>query len=178
MTLYLVRPLELSNLQILTSQSQENIPTPPGSSPTPHHLSLCLSQLLSTQIQRVVLPPLFDPSHPRPAEPTPGDQSSAFATSQVEDGRARKFKSSLPSGGGPFKGFAFVVMRSREDAERVLREWRWEKEGKEEEKEDGEDEEMENAERPDPGTYATLAKDSGMRALGMCALFPLPPYHH
>lgn len=32
----------------------------------------------------------------------------------------------LPSGGGPFKGFAFVVVGSAEDAERILAAWPWE----------------------------------------------------
>lgn len=90
----------------------------------------------------------------------------AFASSQ--SGRGKKVRSSLPTGGGPFKGFAFVVVGSREDAERVLREWKWENEVQEKEEEGvGEDEEMEDEERPDPGTYGTLAKESGMRALGM-----------
>ena len=31
----------------------------------------------------------------------------------------------LPPGGGSFEGFGFVVVTSKDDAERILKEWDW-----------------------------------------------------
>jgi hypothetical protein len=68
----------------------------------------------------------------------------------------------LPSGGGPFKGFAFVVVETKEDAERVLRTWEWDRkevgDGKEEE-------DIKMEEKEGRVEYETLAKESGFRAL-------------
>jgi prophage DNA circulation protein len=33
----------------------------------------------------------------------------------------------LPFGGGPFKGFAFVIVENEEEASRILKEWPWDK---------------------------------------------------
>lgn len=165
MALYLVRrpspPFRLSPFTDAILHQQENIPTIPSS----HSLSTFLSALLGSQLQRLILPPLFDPSNPPDVTPStasePSSQSTAFAAMKAETSgkEVRRKGRALPSGGGPCRGYAFVVLESREDAERVLREWRWEK-GSELEK----DEEKMDEDKPadDP---ASLARRSSFRSL-------------
>ncbi|GAA5854969.1 hypothetical protein JCM9279_003591 [Rhodotorula babjevae] len=126
-------------------------------------LTTFLASALSTVPQRVVVPPLFDRAHPLALDPVPSSSSSAAGeASQADAFRAaqdaqlgRRRARGLPKGGGPFKGFAFVLLPSGEEAERVVREWAWERgevegaagggegEGEEKEAEDGaEDTEM------------------------------------
>lgn len=95
----------------------------PAGPHTTASLATFLSTILSTSIQRVLLPPLVDPTATQtpPAE-DPSGQSEAFAASLLGRGLKRL---QLPTGGGPYKGFAFVVVGQGEDVERILREWPW-----------------------------------------------------
>ena len=106
---------------------QENIPSNTAGAHTTATLATLLSSVLSASIERVILPPLFDPTNP-PANTHPDDpagQSEAFARSLMDRGGKPK-RTPLPTGGGPYKGFAFVVVGSVEDMERILRDWTWE----------------------------------------------------
>lgn len=71
----------------------------------------------------------------------------------------------LPTGGGPFRGYAFVVVASKEDAERILKEWVWER--NEEAVEEDVKMEEDGAEEAKPASQepAALARRSGFRAL-------------
>lgn len=165
MALYLVSLVPDRLETSLTSPpSQENIPSIPASS----SLSTFLATLLGTQVQRIVLPPLFDPSNP-PAELSnpysENDQSAAFAQSQAAaSGKEQRRRGrALPSGGGPFRGYAFVVVQSREDAERILKEWTWEEASN---KAENGPEKMDEDDSPGKDVdTATLARKSGFRSL-------------
>ncbi|ORY83002.1 hypothetical protein BCR35DRAFT_80467 [Leucosporidium creatinivorum] len=155
----------------------ENIPAVPTSVDSPSSLSTFLSTLLSSQLQRLVLPPLYDPSNP-PSEPnhpraSANDQSEVFAKAQAEASGKESVRRGLglPTGGGPFRGFAFVVLETKEDAERALETWAWEKTDLEREAEAkgdaGEDRMDEDGEegKPTSADPTTLARRSGFRAL-------------
>ncbi|KAM0789905.1 hypothetical protein ACM66B_006746 [Microbotryomycetes sp. NB124-2] len=107
----------------------ENVPSIPASFGS--SLVSFLSSTLSTTVQRVILPPLYAPQRAKEQDITEnvddGGQSEAFARAQAEAAGKpfRKAALKLPAGGGPFRGFAFVVFKSREDAERILKTWRW-----------------------------------------------------
>ncbi|KPV73085.1 uncharacterized protein RHOBADRAFT_66817 [Rhodotorula graminis WP1] len=107
-------------------------------------LTTFLASALSTVPQRVIVPPMFDRAHPLALDPLGssssggggggggggGESSQADAFRAAQDaqlGRSRRARA-LPKGGGPFKGFAFVVLPSGDEAERVVREWVWEDE--------------------------------------------------
>ncbi|GAA5884016.1 hypothetical protein JCM6882_002103 [Rhodosporidiobolus microsporus] len=152
----------------------ENIPYLP--SLDSHSLPLFLASLSASTAsypQKLVLPPLFDKENPPSLSPSDdeSDPSKNLAPSQAElfaqsrrgseaaEGKEDKTKKArqLPKGGGPFKGFAFVVLGSKEEAERVTAEWKWEREegtaaeqvrdGEEAEPDgEGEDEKMEGME--------------------------------
>ncbi|KDE04721.1 hypothetical protein MVLG_04860 [Microbotryum lychnidis-dioicae p1A1 Lamole] len=108
-------------------------------SPTHHSLPLVdlLTQLLRTTIQRIILPPGYDPSHPpsssdalyssssdRPTQSELFDQSRSVAKDKDnEKGKGKGLR--LPKSGGTFKGFVFVIVENAEDAQRVLSEWDW-----------------------------------------------------
>ncbi|GAA6059128.1 hypothetical protein JCM10212_003875 [Sporobolomyces blumeae] len=117
--------------------------------PCSYSLTTFLSDALDTPIQRLVLPPLYDTSNPPDlaAEEDELDdaandatghasQAEAFKASltlqagasgpggQGRDAVGKRTARGLPKGGGPFKGFAFVVVESKDDLERILREWR------------------------------------------------------
>lgn len=122
--------------------NQENIPTPPHT----HALAPSLSLLLRSTIQRVVLPHLFDPSNPPRdtlADPSSSSQTTAFAQSTAASGSglASRRPPLLPQGGGPFKGFAHVMLGSDEDVERAVAEWKWEGSKREKEEVGGEEDE-------------------------------------
>ncbi|SCZ97949.1 BZ3500_MvSof-1268-A1-R1_Chr3-3g06477 [Microbotryum saponariae] len=107
-------------------------------SPTHHSLPLVelLAQLLRTTIQRIILPPGYDPSNPpssdalhtpssdRPTQSELFDQSRSVAKDKDhEKGKGKGLR--LPKSGGTFKGFVFVIVEDVEDAQRVLSEWDW-----------------------------------------------------
>ena len=113
---------------------------------------------------------MFDPSNPPPEITNPEsdyDQSAAFAQSQAAaNGKAvRRKGKGLPSGGGPFRGYAFVVVESKEDAERITKEWEWESSGAEHEKEGQEDEMEQDEPSKTADDPALLARKSRFRAL-------------
>ncbi|GAA5918930.1 hypothetical protein JCM5296_003834 [Sporobolomyces johnsonii] len=159
----------------------ENIPftsssgSTSASSASSFSLSTFISSALGTPVQRIVLPPLYDPSNPPDfdAEEADGEgegtsQAEAFAAAQAAqrgDGEAgdgprgggRKAKG-LPKGGGPFKGFAFVVLRSEDDVQKALGEYAWERtERGQEEGVGDEDDEEEDVEMKD----ASNGKEKG-----------------
>lgn len=68
------------------------------------------------------------------------------------EGKGKGKGLSLPSGGGTFKGFGFVVVENELDGERMLREWSW----------DGGEVKMETDEEGNEFTRG--ARASGMRA--------------
>ncbi|KAK4699881.1 hypothetical protein P7C70_g6373, partial [Phenoliferia sp. Uapishka_3] len=126
-----VEPESWDPLYLYLTLFQENIPPNPLGAHTTATLPPFLSSLLQTSIHRVILPPLFDPlSLPvnSQAETDPAGQSEAFAQSLKDRGNAgsKTKRTPLPVGGGPYKGFAFVVVGSKEDADRILDEWSWE----------------------------------------------------
>lgn len=53
-----------------------------------------------------------------------GGQAEAYHSRSL---RMEGEKSLLPAGGGPYKGFAFVVLSDKDDFERLLRRWKWNK---------------------------------------------------
>ncbi|BGP03911.1 hypothetical protein NBRC10513v2_007652 [Rhodotorula toruloides] len=159
--------------------------------------SLFLSSALSSPIQRLIIPPLYDPNDPPDLN---GDsdvqtQEQAFAQARAAAaGIDKKSPRPMPKSGGPFKGFAFAVLRSEHEVERVLRDFPWDRKGKgradeadgdepNDEKEGEEDEAMVNgdaekaedtAEGPKQGkkkgkkeklSPTEIARRSGMRAL-------------
>lgn len=143
---------------------QENIPTPPQA----HLLAPSLSSLLRTPIQRLVIPPLYNSLDPpteatqalsvEEAESSLPSQSDAFAAPKP----ARKGLV-LPQGGGPFKGFAIAIVGSAEDAQRIVDEWRWDKEEVEEGERVTEVEMSDGGE--DGGKALEMAKQQGLRAI-------------
>ena len=137
-------------------------------------------------MQRLILPPLFDPtskSRSRDDElPDDGAQNSqAQAFAQSRGGPKRGI--GLPRGGGPFKGFAFVVLRNAEDVDRALSTYPWQGEPKTREAQrdpDDADDEAdahmeEGRDEPDPKgkgkakkakpSPAEKSKNAGLRAL-------------
>ncbi|KAI5481340.1 hypothetical protein MNV49_004962 [Pseudohyphozyma bogoriensis] len=143
----------------------ENPPTGATKSTTPSSLSSTLATLLSTDIQRVVFPLLYDPSRPPSDEDIAGTQAEAFVKAQ---GLKRN---PLPAGGGPFRGFAFVIVPNKDEAGRILEQWKWEKDegkGKEvkhsaEEKVD--DNEMQTEEDQSKKGLEQQARETGFRTL-------------
>ncbi|KAK4054043.1 hypothetical protein OIO90_003688 [Microbotryomycetes sp. JL221] len=107
----------------------EEIPSVPST--FGHSLVTYLSTLLSTKIQRVILPHMYDPqrSHEFEQSLEQGGQDEAFARAQAESGgqRYRRPGLKLPVGGGPLRGFAFIVVENKRDADRILNEWAWKK---------------------------------------------------
>ncbi|KAG0653754.1 hypothetical protein C6P46_002230 [Rhodotorula mucilaginosa] len=113
--------LYLENIPFAATTSQER------------SLSRFISSALGSPVQRLILPPLFDPtskSRSRDDElPEDGAQNSqAQAFAQSRGGPKRGI--GLPKGGGPFKGFAFVVLRNAEDVDRALSTYPWQGEPK------------------------------------------------
>ncbi|GAA6038682.1 hypothetical protein JCM8097_002342 [Rhodosporidiobolus ruineniae] len=123
----------------------ENIPY---TSSTDTSLVLFLSSLLSTPPQKLILPPLYDHENPpslddeEAEEDNEDSQAAAFRRAQSRQtslsagdgaspgdgsGAAREGKKprALPAGGGPFKGVAFVVLPSKEAAEKAVERWAW-----------------------------------------------------
>jgi hypothetical protein len=152
---------------------QENIPAVPTAPDSPSSLSTFLSTLLSSQLQRLVLPPLYDPANPSPdhsqSRASANDQSEAFAKAQAEANGKESVRRGLglPTGGGPFRGFAFVVLETRKDAERALETWAWEKTAFAGDGNAGEDkmDEDEDEGKPASTDPTTLARRSGFRTL-------------
>ncbi|BGO96070.1 hypothetical protein NBRC10512_006014 [Rhodotorula toruloides] len=94
--------------------------------------SLFLSSALATPVQRLLLPPLFDPNDPPDLNEDTDVQTQEQAFAQARAAAAGNLKKPprpLPKSGGPFKGFAFAVLRSEEEVERVLREFPWDRKG-------------------------------------------------
>lgn len=94
-------------------------------------LSTFLASALSTVPQRVIIPPMYDRANPLALDPIEasgsGEHSQAEAFRAAQDAQQGKRRARpLPKSGGPFKGFAFVLLPNKEDAERVLGEWAWE----------------------------------------------------
>lgn len=113
-------------------------------------MSRFLSAALETPVQRLVLPALFDPaSRSRPQEDDSafangGQSSQAQAFAQSRGGPKKGL--GLPKGGGPFRGFAFVVVRNAEEAQRILTTYAWKREKRERSHDTGHDEEEEEVE--------------------------------
>lgn len=176
MTLYLVRQ-SISHVRQSVADIllvQENVPSIPGSATTVSSLVGFLSTLLSTQIQRLILPPLFDGTYQHDTESQdPAGQSEAFERSRIESGEKKEGRRKglgLPSSGGPFKGFAFVVVEKKEDAEKALKMLSWERRGGEDgarEHAGDDDDEDEDVKMSDGKVldHSALAKQSGLRAI-------------
>lgn len=145
----------------------------PNNPDSPSSLSTFLSTLLSSQLQRLVLPPLYDPGNPPTEHQHPrasaNDQSEVFAKAQADASGKESVRRGLglPTGGGPFRGFAFVVLETKEDAERVLKTWAWEKTASGSAGDEEEDKMDEDGEEGKPASVdpTTLARGSGFRAL-------------
>ncbi|BGP28018.1 hypothetical protein JCM10295v2_007005 [Rhodotorula toruloides] len=175
----------------------ENIPLT-LSNTNDRSVSLFLSSALATPVQRLILPPLYDSNNPPDFHENSDvqTQEQAFAQARaVAAGNYAKPPRPLPKSGGPFKCFAFAVLRSDEEVQRVLREFPWDRKGKgraeeadgdepSEEKEgegdctmeNGDDDKVENAAGAAPKQGKTkgkkeklspteIARRSGMRAL-------------
>ncbi|GAA5937984.1 uncharacterized protein JCM15063_005431 [Sporobolomyces koalae] len=108
--------------------------------PSTFSLVSFLSEALSTPIQKLVLPALYDPQNPPALDEDSSDpdsqhdhndsQAAAFQASlraqQGLDGSnngGKKHVKGLPKGGGKFKGFAFIVLQNRDEVERILEDW-------------------------------------------------------
>jgi len=119
--------------------------------PTSFSLLHFLSTALETPVQKLLLPALYDPKNPPNydeeeeghKEDGEGDgensQADAFRASmrarQLAEGQeggageSKRKARGLPRGGGGFKGFAFIVLKDRNEVERVLKEWSGSSEG-------------------------------------------------
>lgn len=114
-----------------SSRPQENIPLTLANT-NDRSASLFLSSALATPVQRLLLPPLFDPNDPPDLNEDTDVQTQEQAFAQARAAAAGNLKKPprpLPKSGGPFKGFAFAVLRSEEEVERVLREFPWDRKG-------------------------------------------------
>jgi hypothetical protein len=69
----------------------------------------------------------LDPANPPPEHNADPEGSSLSQSAAFSQALASTTLKSLPAGGGPFKGFAHVMLRTKEDVERVCEEWAWEK---------------------------------------------------
>ncbi|GAA5869380.1 hypothetical protein JCM8547_008658 [Rhodosporidiobolus lusitaniae] len=157
----------------------ENIPFNASSD---HSLLSFLSSALSSPIQQLILPPLYDRDNPPSLSDEEDDGGEDAQPSQAElfaqsreaetngDGEEKRVKRpKMPKGGGPFKGFVFAVVESKEEAERVLGEWKWEREegGEnsevEREKEETTQAEDEATDGEDAGEKKEDAKGKGKR---------------
>ncbi|GAA6048772.1 hypothetical protein JCM3770_003959 [Rhodotorula araucariae] len=144
-------------------------------------LTLFLASALSTVPQRIIVPPLYDRANPLALDPFgssgAGEHSQADAFRAAQDTQQGKRRARpLPKSGGPFKGFAFVLVPNKDEASRILKEWSWEgadggssaAEGEEEDV-DGEDEnededaEMGEAEVPEQGTMSAKVGPTGKK---------------
>lgn len=67
----------------------------------------------------------------------------------------------MPKGGGPFRGFAFVVVRTAEDAERVLATYPWKREKRERAEGTGHEDAEEEAEGADAPQGESAADPKG-----------------
>ncbi|BGP20617.1 hypothetical protein JCM10213v2_008780 [Rhodosporidiobolus nylandii] len=138
----------------------ENIPYHSSSDVS---LPLFLSSCLSSVSQKIILPPVYNSEDPpslsddEDEEGGEPSQAELFAQSQAasregtvvsEDGGKRKPRP-LPKGGGPFKGYGFVLLGGKEDAERVAREWSWEGERRAQEEGQAPEEAVEEGEKMD-----------------------------
>lgn len=102
-------------------------------------LSKSLGMIFRTSIQTVILPPSYaasSSSHMDRQSSTEDANSQAAqyekslalissSTLQKGKGKERNRDLVLPPGGGPFKGFGFVVVASKADARRILKESEW-----------------------------------------------------
>ncbi|KAK4048689.1 hypothetical protein OIV83_004659 [Microbotryomycetes sp. JL201] len=149
----------------------DNIPSIPASFGS--SLASFISAMLSTVVQRIIIPPLYDPQRKDKDSETydDGSQSEAFARAQAAK-TAKPLRTAalkLPAGGGPFRGYAFVVVQSQEDANRILNTWKWERapvesSGDARTAEDGNDEDVSMMEEG-PVKLESLARMYGLRAL-------------
>ncbi|BGP43851.1 hypothetical protein JCM10449v2_007908 [Rhodotorula kratochvilovae] len=145
----------------------ESIPFTPATGD--HSLTLFLSSALSTIPQRIIVPPLYDRSNPLALDPlgsaSAGEHSQADAFRAAQDAAQGKRRARpLPKSGGPFKGFAFVLLPSKEEAERVLKEWSWEGADGVSSAADGEDEEDEGDAGEDEDEDAEMGEAATERA--------------
>lgn len=136
---------------------QENIPPAPKAAPyTQLSIRSFLSEILDTDIEVVRLPELYSPKNSGPeksdvnnvhfslygsavqsnkerkgkgkADP---DQPSSTGTDQTSAQRRQRERAyALPKGGGPFKGFAFAVLRDGDKAQAAYERWDWQNRGK------------------------------------------------
>lgn len=155
----------------ITLEMQENLPSIPGVNQTPHFLSQQLCTLLSTSIQKIILPPLYNPTLTSSRGELDSSRGSDSQKVAFEENQKRTSKSlDLPVGGGPFKGFAFAVVGTSSDAMRILQEWVWNSEesgsGVGEEAKDVEAE-KEESDKSEERKYAKLAKENGLRVLSL-----------
>lgn len=133
--MYLVSSLFLFSISLILIADifmllQENLPSIPSTIQTSHTLQDHLSNLLSTTVQKVILPPLSDPSQSNSSHSTAHNTSSTSKTQDeaFSSGKRKPKALDLPLGGGNFKGFAFVVVAKKEDAEAALKRWAWNRE--------------------------------------------------
>ena len=91
-----------------------------------------LSSLLQIKIQSILLPALFVPPDIRPTHIN--DSSSQSQQYQQDlaiaasNSKTIESEFNLPKGGGPFKGFGFIILEDVADREKVLKDWSWKKE--------------------------------------------------
>lgn len=120
----------------------ENVPKPSkGKSYSLPSLRSFLSSLFESPVDAVRLPSLYTnpgkDAESKPAHITLAsrDESIYGTASESMDGtRSRKTSThkqySMPNNGGPFKGFAFVVIRDGEKALQARQRWTWDSKGK------------------------------------------------
>ncbi|SCV74751.1 BQ2448_7780 [Microbotryum intermedium] len=193
--LHVKRTLDYERLENLTPNDWDPCTLYLEHVPSPNHHSLplddLLSEILRTQIQRIILPPGYDPSNPpstvalqtrhsdRPITQSELFDQSRSSSKENDKGKGKGLR--LPKGGGTFKGFAFVVVGNEMDAERVLREWDWEADDEEKHAEELDAEELESEIEREMGMemqdqdqdqggkekvdLVKIAKKGGMRAI-------------
>ena len=149
-----VEPVDLNELDRLTAKDWaarsfylENIPSMASSSKhyTLTSLKVFLTELLESPLEALRLPELYDPATAASSVGTPTETSRDLLshntyslesrdygkTSKNRKGKQREEREyMLPGNGGPFKGFAFVVMRDKDKAKAALERWNWEERGK------------------------------------------------
>jgi hypothetical protein len=163
----------------LKVNAQEEVPRVPGQPMTLASARSMLSEILSTPVQTVRFPLLYDrDDHRRSARNASGDPAvyeshPAYAKLDKEARRLHR----LPCDGGPFKGFAVIVLADRTKAAAAATEWAYERDvelfslaaaGAKADDASEADSEIEVSTKAEP-TPTERAKASGLRLMPMCA---------
>jgi hypothetical protein len=82
--------------------------------------------LLHTSIELVRFPTLYHLSNDEVPRTKTTNANEAGGPAMSKDARKKERQARLPEGGGPYKGFAFVVVGDDAAAEKLRTAWSWE----------------------------------------------------